>query len=113
MIRAPRKAVGRLIDWLGLYVYPSRAATKSLRSRIKAMTNSRQRNTSLGTLISKLTLLLRGWSEYFSPGGKQVALRRALDYYIYKRCKKFLYHKYRGAPMYKLCSSFLQDRTEK
>ncbi|BEI31791.1 putative groupII intron reverse transcriptase /maturase (mitochondrion) [Bryopsis sp. KO-2023] len=115
MIRAPRKAVGRLrlIDWLGLYVYPSRAATKSLRSRIKVITNSRQRNTSLGTLISKLTLLLRGWSEYFSPGGKQVALRRALDYYIYKRCKKFLFHKYRGASRYKIYSSFLKDKTEK
>ena len=107
------KAVGRLTDWLGLYVYPSRKATKSLRSRIKAMTSPLQRNIPLGALISRLTLLLRGWSEYFSPGGKQAALRSALDYFIFKRCKKFLFHKYRGASMYKLCSSFLKDKKGK
>ena len=45
IIRAPRKAVGK--HWLS--VYPSRNATKSLRSRIKAMTSPRQRNAPLGT----------------------------------------------------------------
>ena len=109
IIRSPIKAVGR--HWLS--VYPSRNATKSLRSRIKAMTSPRQRNAPLGTLISNLTLLLMGWSEYFSPGGKQTALRSALDFYIYKRCKKFLYHKYKGVSMYKLCSSFLRDKRSK
>ena len=99
IIKAPRVARGRLRDWLGLYVYPSRGATSRLRGEVKEITSIKNTNKDVMTIVKELTLYLLGWSEYYRPGGKQTKLRLGIDNYIYRCCKRFLYKKYQRVSM--------------
>ena len=102
IIKAPKVAIGRKSDWLGLYVYPSRKATQNLRNTVKSITSISNIYKTVGVVVNELTLYLRGWSEYFRPGGKQTKLRVGLDNYIYKKVKQFLWKKYQRVSMLKL-----------
>lgn len=93
IVAAPKGRAGRLTDWIGLYVYPSRKSTATLRSKIRAITNITQTSKPIGLIVLELGQLLRGWSNYFF-GGKQIRLRRTLDFFIAKRARMFLWKKY-------------------
>lgn len=92
--RANRKVAGRLADWIGLYVYPSRKATRRFRQQVKSLTKLSAGNPPLEDVIKNLARLITGWSNYFSPAPKQTYLRHNLDWYITRRCKTFLMKKF-------------------
>lgn len=94
MVRADAGKAGKLSDWIGLYVYPSRKATRKLRSQVKAITSQNMVNAPLESVIKKLTTLIMVWSNYYSPAPKQTYIRHALDWYILRKCKTFLMKKF-------------------
>ena len=112
MIKAPRVARGRIRDWLGLYVYPSREATGRLRREVKEMTSIKNVNKNVMTVVEELSRYIIGWSEYFRPGGKQTKLRVGLDNYIYKCSKRFLYKKFQRVSMIELVDRYLKAKGE-
>ena len=94
IVKARRNEAGRLKDWTGMYCVPSRDSTKSLRNKVKAITNMKNTYKTVNTLCHELSLLIRGWSNYFCPGGKQSRLRGHLDWYIDRRIRRFLFRKF-------------------
>jgi retron-type reverse transcriptase len=94
MIKTKRALAGKLNDWTGMYCFPSRKSTKNLRNNVKSITSMKNTYKSVSIISQELSLLIRGWSNYFSPGGKQTLLRANLDMYIDKRCRMFLFRKY-------------------
>lgn len=94
--QAKKNIAGRLSDWSGLYVYPSKKSIQRLRDNIKLLTSRPKINNSVGSLslILKLSSIMRGWSNYFL-GEKQENLRRGLDNYINLRVIKFLRKKFK------------------
>jgi retron-type reverse transcriptase len=94
MVKAKKELSGRLKDWAGMYCYPSSKSTKSLRNKVKSITNMSNTFKSVDKICQELSLLIRGWSNYFSPGGKQRSLRTHLDWYIDKRCRRYLFRKF-------------------
>ena len=94
MVRSDAGQAGKLSDWIGLYVYPSRKATRKLRSKVKTITSKNMVNSPLDSIINKLTTLIMGWSNYYSPAPKQTYIRHALDWYILRKCKTFLMKKF-------------------
>lgn len=94
LITTTKHRAGKLIDWLGTYTYPSHKSTAKLRENVKMLTSNLNSHIELNQLFSKINYLIRGWSNYFSPGPHQLQLRRALDVYIWKRVRKFLMNKH-------------------
>lgn len=95
--KAKKNIVGRLSDWSGLYVYLSKKSIQRLRDNIKLLTSRlkiNKINNSVGSLILKLSSIMRGWFNYFI-GGKQGSLRVGLDNYINLRVIKFLRKKFK------------------
>lgn len=101
-LQLPRKGIGinkknctsKLIDKIELYTSPSRQATGDLRKKIKEITSKSQVNKPLPHLINELNLVIRDWSNYFSPGPNQKHLRQHLDVYIWRRLRKAVMNKY-------------------
>lgn len=93
MVRAPRNRFRRLSYRLGVYVYPSRKATQSLREEIRRITSLKETSKEVGGIVKELDNLLRGWSNYFI-GGKQYRLRSHIDHYCKKRTLMYLWKKY-------------------
>jgi retron-type reverse transcriptase len=94
LIRTSKHRAGKMKDWIGLYTYPSRKSTARLRETIKRLTSHQNSHFELHHLFVKLNQLIRGWSNYFSPAPGQLALRRGLDVYVWKRIRKFFMNKY-------------------
>lgn len=113
MIRAESSKAGKLSDWIGLYVYPSKKATAKLRSKIKAITSMSEVNTPLDSTIKKLTTLLTGWSNYYSPAPKQTHIRHTLDWYVSRRCKTFLMKKFGSKGFGAAFGRYMQTKTGK
>ena len=93
-IRTIRRFAGKLKDWKGLYVTPSREATKRFRKSIKELTNKTQATSPLDKIIKDIAKYIMGWSNYYSPGPKQTQLRHSLDWYVFGRCKRFIMKKF-------------------
>jgi retron-type reverse transcriptase len=94
IIKARKKSAGRLCDWEGLYVYPSKTAVSKLKSNIKQITSHSNAWKSEEIIIKSLTKIILGWSNYFSPSPKQGSLRLAIDWYIFSRMKRYIFKKY-------------------
>lgn len=94
IIRTPKSKAGRLTDWIGNYTYPSKKAITRLKEAISLITSHANTWETEESIIKQLRYLVLGWSNYFTPGPKQGALRLALDWYIYKRMKRFIFSKY-------------------
>jgi RNA-directed DNA polymerase len=95
MISAPKGSGGELSDRKGVYTYPSPKSTKYFRKAVKSITNSSKVNSSIYTIILNLSALIKSWDNYFT-GGKTRVLKRKLDWYVAKRCRMFLFKKYKG-----------------
>jgi len=94
IIKARKKIAGRLCDWEGLYVYPSKASVSKLKSNIKQITSHSNVWKSEDIIIKSLTKVILGWSNYFSPAPRQGSLRLAIDWYIFSRMKRYIFKKY-------------------
>lgn len=94
IIKAKRREAGNLKDWVGMYCVPSKDSTKSLRNKVKVITSMKNTYKSVDLICHELSLLIRGWSNYFCPGGKQSTLRTHLDWYIDRRIRRYLFRKF-------------------
>lgn len=94
IIQADKSKAGKLIDWQGLYIYPSVKSTSKFRAAIKEITSLKNNGKSFEWVIKEANKLIVGWSNYFSPGPKQTHIRHHLDWYIFNKMKMFLRKKY-------------------
>lgn len=95
MTRALRSSRERPSNRKELYVYPSPKSTKSFRKAVKFLTNFSKVNNSIYKIILDLRAFITGWDNYFT-GGKIQVLKRKLNWYVIKRCRMFLFKKYKG-----------------
>ncbi|RMH13375.1 MAG: hypothetical protein D6701_12380, partial [Gemmatimonadetes bacterium] len=74
-----------------LYRWPSLQAMKSLRSRIRALTDRRRRAgmRDVREVIADLNPLLRGWCNYFRTGNASEKFRQ-IDRYVTQRLTRLL-----------------------
>lgn len=94
IIKTHKKAAGRLSDWSGLHVYPSKLAISTLKSKIKHITKHSNSWKAEEVIIKTISSIVIGWSNYFSPAPRQGSIRLAIDWYIFKRMKRYLFKKY-------------------
>jgi len=94
IIKARKKSAGRLSDWTGLHVYPSKTAVFKLKFNIKQITRHSNSWKSEDVIIKSLTKVILDWSNYFSPAPRQGSLRLAIDWYIFSRMKRYVFKKY-------------------
>lgn len=64
--------------------WPSRAAMKRLRERIKALTGRGRTGTDIRELISWINPILRGWGTYFRTGNAAIRFNQ-IDSYVVRR----------------------------
>jgi group II intron reverse transcriptase/maturase len=73
--------------WRGkwyLQRWPSARAMKSIRARIRALTDRRYAGLSLETVVNRLNLVLRGWGNYFRVGNSARKFHQ-IDSYVHER----------------------------
>jgi hypothetical protein len=94
IVRVPKNKVGKLSNWAGIYMYPSFFSIKKLKQKVKILTSLRNSWITLEILIKLIRFFILRWSSYFSLGFNQGRLRAQLDWYIFKRVKRFIFKKY-------------------
>ena len=73
--------------WRGkwyLQRWPSARAMKSIRARIRALTDRRYAGLPLETVVKRLNLVLRGWGNYFRVGNSARKFGH-IDSYVHER----------------------------
>jgi len=75
-----------------LHRWPSQAAMKRLRGRVRDRTGANRKGTRIEWVIEDLNPILRGWGNYFRTGN---AARKfgQIDDYVYRRLKRLLIKK--------------------
>ena len=107
--RTSRAYSGRRIDSIGVYTTPSKKATSKFRNAIKQITSKDNIYKEFHLIMDEVSQLIRGWSNYFSPGPNQINLRRSLDWYVWKRMRKFLLKKYKHTALDQLFQYFTRE----
>ena len=64
--------------------WPSARAMKSIRARIRALTDRRYAGLPLETVVKRLNLVLRGWGNYFRVGNSARKFHH-IDSYVHER----------------------------
>lgn len=82
-------------SYIRFFVYPSIKSIIKFKIKIKLWTHLVKVNYSIFSIVKKLTCIILEWHNYFFLATSR-NLRRCLDQYIIKRCKMFLFKKYRG-----------------
>lgn len=70
-----------------LHRWPSRAAMKRLREKVRDRTGARRKGTPIEWIIEELTPILRGWGNYFRTGNAAKKFRQ-VDRYVVWRLKR-------------------------
>lgn len=65
-----------------------------MRSNIKQITQHYNSWKNEHIIIKTITKAILGWSNYFSPAPRQGSLRLAIDWYVFKRMKRYVFKKY-------------------
>ena len=85
-----------------LFRWPSSKAMKSLRAKVKALTNRRHRSRmkDIREVIADLNPVLRGWCNYFRTGNASKKFAE-VDFYVWQRLTRLLakVRKRRGVPL--------------
>jgi RNA-directed DNA polymerase len=82
-----QKVVAKKSGKLVPLMWPSRKAMKTVRSRIRQLTDRSTLGVSMPEIVSKLNPVIRGWRNYFDIGHSMRQLR-ALDRYVWFRLWK-------------------------
>lgn len=70
-----------------LHRWPSQAAMKRLRQKVRDRTGARRKGTPIEVVIAELTPILRGWGNYFRTGNAAIKFRQ-IDRYVTWRLKR-------------------------
>jgi RNA-directed DNA polymerase len=70
-----------------LHRWPSQAAMKKLRSKVRERTDRRRSGTDIRDVITEMNPILRGWGNYFRTGNAANKFRQIDDYVVWRlRC---------------------------
>lgn len=94
IIKANKNSANRLGDCSGVYVYSSKKSVSKLKSCIKQITSHSNTWKAEEIVIKSISNLIVGWSNYFYPSPGQGKLRLAIDWFVYKRMKRYIFKKY-------------------
>lgn len=75
-----------------LHRWPSQAAMKKLRSKVRERTDRRRSGTDIRDVIADLNPILRGWGNYFRTGNAAVKFRQ-IDRYVVGRLRRLMVRK--------------------
>lgn len=67
-----------------LHRWPSAAAMKKLRSKVRERTDRRRSGTDVRVVIAGLNPILRGWGNYFRTGNAGTKFRQVDDYVVWR-----------------------------
>lgn len=67
-----------------LHRWPSQAAMKRLRGKVRDRTGASRKGTAIEVVIAELTPILRGWGNYFRTGNAADKFRQ-IDRYVHRR----------------------------
>jgi RNA-directed DNA polymerase len=67
-----------------LHRWPSQAAMKKLRSKVRERTDRRRSGTDIRDVIADLNPVLRGWGNYFRTGNAAIKFRQIDDYVVWR-----------------------------
>jgi RNA-directed DNA polymerase len=73
--------------------WPSQAAMKRVRQRIKALTGRGRTGTDIREVISRLNPILRGWGNYFRTGNAAIRFNQ-IDGYVARRLRSLMVKRY-------------------
>jgi RNA-directed DNA polymerase len=73
--------------------WPSQAAMKRLRERIKALTGRGRVGTDIREVISRLNPILRGWGNYFRTGNAAIRFNQ-IDSYVLRRLRGLMFKRH-------------------
>lgn len=94
IIKNQKKTTNTFIDSAEMHIYPSKISVSIMKNNIKQITNHFNSWKNENLIIKSIIKIIVGWSNYFSPAPKQATLRLAIDWYIFKRIKRYAYKKY-------------------
>lgn len=67
-----------------LHRWPSQAAMKRLREKVRDRTGARRKGTPIELIIEELTPILRGWGNYFRTGNAATKFRQVDRYVVWR-----------------------------
>ncbi len=91
--RVSGKLLERGIRRYYLQRWPSQAAMKRVRQRIKALTGRGRVGTDIREVISWLNPILRGWGNYFRTGNAAIRFNQ-IDWYVVGRLRGLMRKRY-------------------
>ena len=87
-----RRSIQRNPRWHFLQRWPSPKAMKSIRERVRELTESRHGGKDVKQMITALNSVLRGWGNYFRTGNAEREFNQ-MDSYVYMRLKRWLHRR--------------------
>ena len=87
-----RRSIQRNPRWHFLQRWPSPKAMKSIRERVRELTESRHGGKDVKQMITALNPVLRGWGNYFRTGNAEREFNH-VDSYVYMRLKRWLHRR--------------------
>lgn len=97
------------LDFIGLFTYPSKDETTKFRNKIKEITSIKNVYKSDLTILKELNTLIRVWSNNYNPAPRLSKLRGALDNYINRALKRWIYKKYQKAFFKNYARIYMKD----
>jgi RNA-directed DNA polymerase len=91
--RVSGKLLERGIRRYYLQRWPSQAAMKRVRQRIKALTGRGRTGTDIREVISLINPILRGWGNYFRTGNAAIRFNQ-IDWYVVGRLRGLMRKRY-------------------
>ena len=73
--------------------WPSQAAMKRVRQRIKTLTGRGRAGTDIREVISRINPILRGWGNYFRTGNAAIRFNQ-IDWYVGGRLRDLMCKRY-------------------
>ena len=103
-----RRSIQRNPRWHFLQRWPSPKAMKSIRERVRELTESRHGGKDVKQMITALNSVLRGWGNYFRTGNAEREFSR-VDSYVYKRLKRW-FHRRGGQRVQRRLETWTSER---
>jgi RNA-directed DNA polymerase len=87
-----KRSIQRAPDKHYVQRWPSPKATKKLRDRVRELTSKQQSGKDVKQIIAELTLVLRGWGNYFRTGNADREFNK-MDSFVVKRLRRWQYRR--------------------
>ena len=86
----------------GLFIYVSNDSIRKFKTKINM--ELKFKNKSVFQIIMRLNFIIKSWLNYFGIGSYKIFEK--LDWYIFRKCFKFIFKKFKGINRYNIISNF-------